>query len=300
MSADTLSPYEPEDDPGLDAVFGDLSRRADPVEDTFGGLIRRAIDEVLDGPRTGRFDFYDLEKTEKTYVGTKLEIVLRTALDFARGPQRDLEISGEPVDVKWSMSSVWMIPPESRGEIALCLGGRRKLTEFEVGLVRCTDQNVNWPLPGRGQRDKKGTLTAAGRAAMRHIVPPAPLPPNFVAAMDPAVRAAAMSEETIQRRVTSLFKQLPYTPIPRDAVRTIAMTEGDPMRRLRQDDHAGDPLDGLIVLSRADGGNAVLAALGITPLAGEEHMAISRADLARVPEPIRGTLSATARKRFRF
>ena len=37
-------------------------------------LIRQAIDELIDTPRTNRFLLMDTEKTEKTYLGTKIEI----------------------------------------------------------------------------------------------------------------------------------------------------------------------------------------------------------------------------------
>jgi len=36
--------------------------------------LRRALDEVVDGMRTGRWSVDALEKTEKTYIGTKVEI----------------------------------------------------------------------------------------------------------------------------------------------------------------------------------------------------------------------------------
>ena len=63
-------------DPVLEAVTQRLEGFAGPdVVATFGHAIRQSIDEVLDGPRTGRWGFEQLEKTEKTYVGTKLEIV---------------------------------------------------------------------------------------------------------------------------------------------------------------------------------------------------------------------------------
>jgi hypothetical protein len=287
-------------DPGLEAVEEELLKRSGPPGETFAGLIRQAIDEVLDGPRTGRFDFFDLEKTEKTYVGTKLEILLRVALEFERGPQRDLEVAGEPVDVKWSLRSAWMIPPESRGELALCVGGLKNLTEFQVGLVRCLPKHVRWPKTGSGQRDRKGGLTPAGRAAMRILVPATSLPPNFVFAMDAGLRKAAMDEPTIQRRVARLFTALPYTRIPRDALRTVAKTEGDPLRRSRQDAHAGDPVDGLIVLSNQSGGNTVLKALGRDPLAPGDFMAIKRSDLRSVPEPVRKAMKPGIRTRFGF
>jgi plasmid stabilization system protein ParE len=90
----------------------------DPVE-AFGNAIRQSIDEVLDGPRTGRWDFDQLEKTEKTYVGTKLEIVVRTALGLEPGPKLDLEVDGIDVDVKWGMNSGWQIPREAVDQLCL-------------------------------------------------------------------------------------------------------------------------------------------------------------------------------------
>jgi hypothetical protein len=43
-------------------------------------IIRKAIDEVIDAPRTNRFTLAETEKTEKTYLGTKIEILLRAYL----------------------------------------------------------------------------------------------------------------------------------------------------------------------------------------------------------------------------
>lgn len=39
-------------------------------------LLRKAIDEVIDAPRTNRFTLDEIEKTEKTYLGIKVEILL--------------------------------------------------------------------------------------------------------------------------------------------------------------------------------------------------------------------------------
>src|SRR6478609_317671 len=112
-------------DPGLNLVAARLRKLAgpDPVR-LFGEAIRQSIDEVLDGPRTGRWDFLHLEKTEKTYVGTKIEIVVRTALGLEPGPNLDLEIEGIDVDIKWAMNSQWQIPREAVGQLCLCIGGR--------------------------------------------------------------------------------------------------------------------------------------------------------------------------------
>src|SRR3954451_9401956 len=104
-------------DSELEQVVDWLMRRTgDPVA-FFGGVLRQSIDEVLDGPRTGRWDFAQLEKTEKTYVGTKVEIVVRDALGLERGPKLDLEIEGHHVDTKWAMNSAWQIPREAFEEL---------------------------------------------------------------------------------------------------------------------------------------------------------------------------------------
>ena len=46
--------------------------------------LREALDEVIDTPRTGRFTLSQLEKTEKTYIGTKVEILVRDSSAFRR------------------------------------------------------------------------------------------------------------------------------------------------------------------------------------------------------------------------
>jgi hypothetical protein len=260
---------------------------------TFGNAIRQSIDEVLDGPRTGRWGFEQLEKTEKTYVGTKLEIVLRTALELEPGPTLDLQIVGNPVDVKWAMNSSWQIPMEAVGEICLCVGGRHDLSRFQVGVVRCDEAYLN-----RGSnRDKKRTLSKAGRATMRMLIDDAEIPSNFVADMDNVLRRRVMSEPTIQARVTRLFQELPYEPIPRGAIATIARTTGDPMRRLRADSGVEDPLGGMRILS-AKYGNQLVAALGQKTLRQNEFMSVTLGEIEALPTAARESLSSTVRQRF--
>lgn len=261
-----------------------LGACGDP-EAFFAGLIRKGIDEVLDGPRTGRWDFRQLEKTERTYVGTKLEIMIRAALGVERGQKMDLCIAAHEVDVKWSMTSAWQIPEEALGHLCLCLGGIHLLTGFQVGLVRCRPENLNL---GRN-KDRKTTLSKAGREAMTMLVPPAELPQNFVFTMDPELRERVLAHRTIQARVSALMRSLPYVPIPREAIRLVARTEGDPIRRLRADSHHGDPLEGFKVLS-AKYGNATVRALGRAPLGRDEFMAVPVADIDRLPPDVRREL----------
>lgn len=272
-------------DAELDSVVGWLKIKASAKagdEAFYGAALRKTLDEVLDGPRTGRWDFDQLEKTEKTYVGTKLEIVLRTALELERAFPMDLEIEGVPVDIKWSMVSVWQIPREAVGHVCLCVGGLVDMTQFQVGVIRCRPEYLN----SGANQDGKRTLSAVGRAAMVVLVPPAPMPSNFVTDMDPRVRDEVMAQPNIQTRVTRLFKLLPGTPIPRDAIRTVARTEGDPIRRTRADTSRIDPLDGLRILSYTKSWQA--EQLGYPPLADGEFMAVTNREFMSLPKALRG------------
>ncbi len=264
----------------------------DSVE-KFGKVIRQSIDEVLDGPRTGRWDIEQLEKTEKTYVGTKLEIILRDALGLQRGTKLDLEIDGIHLDVKWAKDSSWQIPREAIDQICLCVGGRKKMSRFQVGVVRCSVSNLNL---GKNQ-DKKRTLSVAGRAAMRMLVADAPMPSNFVADMDPDLRFVVMAEPTIQRRITRLFKGVPYQPVPRGAVETIAKTTGDPMRRVRADANVDDVLDGMRILS-ASYANKAIEALGHPKLERGYFMSVPQVDLEALSVEARKGIPQDLRKRL--
>ena len=111
-------------DPDVIAVAGTLERLCTAAKSTpaklFRELVRRALDEVIDGPRTGRFQLQQLEKTEKTYVGTKVEIIVRAALELDRGTRADVMVGTVPVDIKWSQDLQWMIGKETVGTV--CLG----------------------------------------------------------------------------------------------------------------------------------------------------------------------------------
>lgn len=282
------------DDKEVTEVVSELRKRIKGTEEAyFGNLIRKSIDEVLDGGRTGRYDFFDLEKTEKTYVGTKIEIMLRSDLNLEKGTKMDLLVAGHEVDVKWAMNSSWQIPQEAYGHICLCIGGKRKLSTFQAGVVRCSLDRLNM---GRN-RDGKGTLSEDGRAAINFLVEESETPRNFVETLDPAIRKAAFSEPTIQGRVTKLFQQIPYVAVPRSAVQTIAKTTGDPIRRLRADNQAGDPLEGLIVLS-AKYANPIVRALDLPSLERDEFMAVRTSDLESLHAWQWSEMSDSVRKRF--
>jgi len=156
------------------------------------------------------------------------------------------------------------------------------MTRFQVGVVRCRLEYLN----SGANQDGKKTLSALGRASMVVLVPPAPIPSNFVTDMDPGIRAEVMGQPNIQTRVTRLFKLLPRTPIPREAIRTVARTEGDPIRRTRADRSRVDPLDGLRILSYTKSWQA--EQLGYPPLLDGEFMAVTTQEFMSLPPALRG------------
>ena len=88
-----------EDQKIIDIIRADLLKQSGGI-DNFRAevpkLIRRAIDEVIDTPRTARLT---LDQTEKTYIGTKIEILIRNYLNIPKG-LLDLKIEGYDVDIK--------------------------------------------------------------------------------------------------------------------------------------------------------------------------------------------------------
>jgi len=213
------------------------------LEATFSRAIRQAIDEVIDGSRTGRYRYEELESQEKAYIGTRIEIVVRTEFELEPEGRLDTVIAGHPVDFKWSAKGGWMIPTEAVGELCLLLKGDEVGGTFSVGLVRCTEERLNTG----ANKDGKRTLNKAGRASIRWLVKDGHLPAAFLSTLDRETREAVLAQPPGQARVREFFKRVTRRPVPREVIPTLAVQE-DPMRRVRQDKHA-DGLAGLKVLS---------------------------------------------------
>src|SRR5690349_17664734 len=103
MSTSRQEPLPYGDDPGLDAVEAELYR-IDPTGEQFAEVIRDTFDQLYDGQHTGRWNYDQLYKTEKTHMGTLVEINLHRRFDFADGDSTDYRIAGIEVDCKYSMS----------------------------------------------------------------------------------------------------------------------------------------------------------------------------------------------------
>jgi len=74
----TLPLWElPEDtDAGLTAVEAELYR-LDPTGDAVASVLRDTLDQLYDGQHSGRWAYEQLHKTEKTHMGTLVEIKVK-------------------------------------------------------------------------------------------------------------------------------------------------------------------------------------------------------------------------------
>jgi hypothetical protein len=214
-------------------------------EDFFRQVIGQAIEEVIDGGRTGRFSLSQLASTEKAYIGTKVEIIARSALDLPWGDKLDLKIAGEEVDVKNTIGSTWMIPSEAFNEICLLISSNEADQLFSVGLLRMTADN----LTHGANKDGKLSVSSQGRSNTDWLVDRAAFPKSFLASLNDEDRQKIFAQKTRQARVTELLRVAVGRVIPRLAIETLARQQ-DPMKRIRSNGGAQDVLkdEGIVVL----------------------------------------------------
>lgn len=214
------------------------------MEERFGAAIRQSFDEVFDGQRKGRYRLEQLSKVEKTYIGTKVEIVVQDEFGLQRGTRLDYLVDDQDIDSKWSMTSGgWMIPTEAVGELCLCLTANDHTSEFQVGIVRADDARLR-----TGQnKDKKRRLNDDGVLAMTWLANPGALAENLLLHLDEQTRGSILDDSLSgQRRVTELFRRVQRRIVRREVVLTVAKQDDGP-KRVRDARKALRP-DGVIVL----------------------------------------------------
>jgi hypothetical protein len=230
------------DYPELSELNNDLLREAggrEFFEEKLRSFFRSAIDEVIDTARTGRFFFKQLEKTEKTYLGTKFEILLRDWLQVPKGMKLDLLIGEREVDVKSTTGggSGWMIPPEAIDQFCVLLRVNEEEAKCAIGLVRCRADY----LTSKPNRDGKTTISAAGRANIWWLVSDYHYTPNFWSLIDEDLRYKIMNSGAGAKRLAALFEFCLGMPVSRVQVEAVA-AQDDFMKRLRKNGGARDIL----------------------------------------------------------
>ena len=292
-------PDDPDDDASATRVGGDPElakvsawfRGHSALEECFGQVLRQSFDEVLDGQRTGRFDVDELEKTEKTYIGTKVEIVCRAAFGIHKGaPGRmDYLIEGIEVDAKFSLTEGWTIPQEAVGQLCLVMSADDRRSAFRVGLVRASEAILN----AGSNQDKKRTVSKGKFGAISWLVPDGRLPENLLLHIPAADRAAILAaggdsgrvrSHGGQSRVNELFRRVQQRLVDRNTVVTVASQDDGPKRA--RDARLHLRREGVLVLGHQSGHPRICADLGLPAVPKGSYVAVRVTDAPRPGAPV--------------
>jgi hypothetical protein len=264
----------PAPDRELDAVEAELCR-LDPNGERVATVLRNTLDQLYDGQHTGRWNFSQLHKTEKTHMGTLVEINLHREFDFDDGKDMDYQIAGVEVDCKYSMGAYgWMLPPEVVGHIALLVTANDETASWRAGLLRVTPECL-----GQSRnRDGKASLSLLGRKRVRWLWDThRRLPPNLFLELDESTRNAIFDAKARrgnqhgQARLNELFRRVQGRIIRRAELATVGQQD-DFMKRARSNGGSRTYLrsEGILVLGHQQNDPLVAEALGLErPRKGE-------------------------------
>lgn len=203
------------------------------IEREIPALLRETIDDVIQTPRTGRRSYDELEKTEKTYIGTRVEIMVRAFFRLPKG-RLDLHILGQDADVKFTIGNNWMIPRECVGELCLLLAADEERARCYFGVFVADPAYLTESV----NQDQKKSISAAGFANILWLLNHHPLQPNFWRTIPPQAAALIAEQPTGNERVMALFRAVQDRPVPRDVIEATARQK-DFMRRIRADGGRG-------------------------------------------------------------
>jgi len=263
----------------LARIRAEIERKAggaDRLRDELPDLIKNAVDFVIDPVRTGRTTMEELDKVEKTFIGLKVEHFIRDLLELPKGLSRDLQIDGLEVDIKNTIGSTWMIPVETYRDEEPCL--LIATAKFDgrcwLGLIVAREAYL-----GSENRDRKRSITEAGRRNIMWLVEDVPYPPSRWAGLDMKRFRELRSIEGGKKRAAQFFRENVGRVVHRSIIEALLHDQYDCMKRVRGNGGARDDLnaEGIAVLSGAyDRSKA--ETLGVQ-LAKDEFVAIRIADV---------------------
>ena len=263
----------------LARIRAEIERKAggaDRLRDELPDLIKNAVDFVIDPVRTGRTTMEELDKVEKTFIGLKVEHFIRDLLELPKGLSRDLQIDGLEVDIKNTIGSTWMIPVETYRDEEPCL--LIATAKFDgrcwLGLIVAREAYL-----GSENRDRKRSITEAGRRNIMWLVEDVPYPPSRWAGLDMKRFRELRSIEGGKKRAAQFFRENVGRVVHRSIIEALLHDQYDYMKRVRGNGGARDDLnaEGIAVLSGAHD-RSKAETLGVQ-LAKDEFVAIRIADV---------------------
>ena len=217
----------------------------------FAWVLRDALDELLDGARTRRWCYQQLNKTEKTHLGTKVELGLLNEFNISEGTDLDWEIDGRDVDCKFSKDfGGWEIPmemylcadheqPGTADHLALLVWMSDDDAQWAAGVVQIRDDLLRFKTNDSGERrrqynrDNKRRLNDDGMASAHWLWGGLQdLPPNLLRRTSQESRRKILLNTSGQERVNALLREIQGEIIDRLTMATVAQQK-DPMKRAR-------------------------------------------------------------------
>ncbi|MEU9481085.1 NaeI family type II restriction endonuclease [Streptomyces sp. NPDC048191] len=249
-------------DVALEEVIEEISTKGKgSLRRRFASVFRRSFDEVLDGPRTRRFDFSNVSGTEKSYLGAKVEILTRAEFGFGHGNTLDYLIAGHEVDAKFSATGDWMIAPRNVGQILLVMEASELTSRFSVGVVRAHPDLLR----PASTRDRKRSFHSAGRKSIRWLIEGSEYPRNQLMEWhreNPESVAAIFSTPGGgQPRVNKLFSMKQGVLVSKLTVQTVA-AQDDSSKRVR-DARIDLRKDGILILGYQQRHRRIAESLGL-------------------------------------
>ncbi|MFF9502836.1 NaeI family type II restriction endonuclease [Streptomyces sp. NPDC014656] len=233
-------------------------------ESRFRESLRTAVDEVLDGRRTGRFSIDSLRKTEKTYLGTKVEIVLQDAFEIPQGPKKGMDylIRGHQVDCKFTSQATWEIPTEAVGQLCLLVRVNEKKEYFSAGILRARSEF----LTGSTNKDGKRSVSAAGKKRIQWLHEVSAFPKSLLLSLPASqVRHIFGEGASGQERVNRFFRLVQNRIVDGESIDTVAQ-QRDGMARLREGKGRSRTVlrsEGILIATHWKTHHKVLAQLGV-------------------------------------
>ncbi|MEV7530953.1 NaeI family type II restriction endonuclease [Streptomyces hydrogenans] len=310
------------------APFVEWFHNQPEARERFRWALRDSLDELLDGQRTGRWAYQQLTKTEKTYLGTAVEVNLTKEFDIGNGDDLDWSIAGRDIDCKFSKDlGGWEIPMEmylcaDHGErsghadhVAILTWMNDDTSQWAAGIVRITDERLRWKL----ERDAAGnSIRAYNRDNKRKIDHKAKseiywlwgglqtdLPTNVLLHLDHEARERILPPHepgrrapSGQQRTNQLFREVQDRIVGRQTVLTVAQQEDSPKRA--RDARKDLRPEGIVVLGHQGSHPHAARALGLrVPIKGEwisTHLVPVSPDDARPKFSLHGQFWARARE----
>ncbi|WP_212997943.1 NaeI family type II restriction endonuclease [Winogradskya consettensis] len=231
-------------DPELNLVAATL-QLLDPHGALTAQVLRETFDQIYDGQRTGRYSIERLAKTERTHIGTLVEINMQRRFGYADGKDLDFAVAGHDVDAKYSMRfGGWMIPIEAQGKLCMLIHADDIAARWSLGVFRASLELLNAP-----NRDSKRTIKSIHLDRAKWLFKDSKLPENTLLQLSAADQAAIEAVPVGKKRVAELMRRAEGRVVNRASIEATAQQK-DYMKRVRANGGAADDLskEGFLLL----------------------------------------------------